>query len=219
MNKKLDFYNGKGTSQAVDYTPETHRRVGNRKVGLIIALSLVLVMDIVVTTLLGIVTKGVKYFITPTLITLLDALFLADLFFINLKQKYTIGHRVLYVVLSIVLTFITAMIPAADESHRIMAMSAVLIFLAVQMGKVILLILLYHLDKKSEFALKDRVASVILIVLLSAMIGSYSLWNYNVGFMGQYVRFGDEKCTLMYSLNEKGEYEVIGSFGDGNVIA
>lgn len=219
MNKKLDFYNGKGTSQAVDYTPETHRRVGNRKLGLIIALSLVLVMDIVVTTLLGIVTKGVKYFITPTLITLLDALFLADLFFINLKQKYTIGHRVLYVVLSIVLTFITAMIPAADESHRIMAMSAVLIFLAVQMGKVILLILLYHLDKKSEFALKDRVASVILIVLLSAMIGSYSLWNYNVGFMGQYVRFGDEKCTLMYSLNEKGEYEVIGSFGDGNVIA
>ena len=113
MNKKLDFYNGKGTSQTVDYTPETDRRVGNRKLGLIIALSLALVMDIIVTTLLGIVTKGVKYFIAPALLALVDALFLADVFFINLKQKYTIGHRVLYVVLSIVLTFITAMIPAA----------------------------------------------------------------------------------------------------------
>ncbi len=218
MNKKLDFYNGKGTSQSVDYTPETHRRVGNRKLGLIIALSLALAMDIVVTTFLGIVTKGVKYFITPMLLAVLDAVFLADVFFINLKQRYTIAHRILYVVLSIVLTFITAMIPFSDDKHRVMAMSAVLIFLAVQMSKVILLILLYHLDKKSEFSLKDRVASVVLIALLTAMIGSYSMWNFNAGFMGQNVKFGDEKCTLVYSLNEKGEYEVVGSFKDGNVI-
>ena len=77
---------------------------------------------------------------------------------------------------------------------------------------------LYHIDKKPEFALKDRAASIVLIVILSVLLASYSFWNFKVGFMGQYIRFNDNDCTLVYSLTEKGEYEVVNSFHDGNVI-
>ena len=218
MNKKLDFYNGKGASQTVDNSAETYRRMGNKKLGLIVALAVAILTDVLVATLLGVVTKKVTYFLAPVGLAIVDAVFLADIFFINLKQRYTIGHRVLYILFSVVLAFVTAMIPTSDDKSRVMTTVAMFIFIGVQAAKLLLVIVLYHLDKRSEFSLKERVASIVLVVFLTGILASYSLFNYNVGFMGQGVKFGDENATLIYSLTEKGEYEVVGSFHDGGVI-
>ena len=219
MSKKLDFYNGKGDSREIDYSSETYRRVGNRKTGLFIALVIAFLTDVLVTVLVGTITKDVRYFLAPAALALVDALFAADLFFINLKQKYTRGHRVLYILLSLVLAMVTVMIPSMDKDRRVMTVVAVFLTLGMQVVKVLFVLFLYHIDKKSLFTLRDRIVSAVLILILTGALAAYSLWNLNVGLMGQHVAYTDQNCTLVYSLGENGEYEVVDCFHDGNVLS
>ena len=203
--KKLDFYNGNGVSRDVDYSKETRRHIGNNKLGLLIALSIGLVMDVIVAVTLGISTGHVKYFIAPIGLAIVDVLFLVDVVFINLKQKYTVGHRLAFVLLTVALVVVTAVIPTVDKEHRVMTFIAMLIFIGVQAVKTLLALFIYNIDKKSSFAAEDRVWSALLVAALAVMLAFYASSNFNVGVLGQHIKLGDENCTLVYRLTEQGE--------------
>lgn len=213
------FYNGvPEQKEEVNFRKETELHIRNKKLWLMLTVFLAVVADAVVAVLLGMSTKGSLYWVAPAGLALIDVLLLIDLFLVNLQQKYTVLHRVLFALASIILALLAVLLPTQNAAHTVMTSLAAILVLAVQAVKVVVVIVLSVVGKQPLFKLGQRTWCIALMLLVGVMLTVYVGLNFRYGFMGQRVSFFDTNCTLVYALDEKGNYRVEGCYDDGNVI-
>ncbi|MBO4472527.1 MAG: hypothetical protein J5765_01825, partial [Clostridia bacterium] len=217
MDKKtMDFYNGLDASSR-DHSKVTKQHFGDRKYALITALIFALLADAFLLVEMILTTGQVKYYIAPILIVAVDAVFLCIVPLGNLNQRYMSKYPVLFLLSTIALVVVTLIMPSHAEA-RSMTYIALGAFGLTQALKVVCVLILFRIGKHPSSAKGLTANAIIVVCILLFGLAAYGSWSIKVGVMGQNVSVVDENCTLIYRLTEGDEYEIVGSFGDGNVI-
>lgn len=190
MNRNTMF----SSDENIDYTKSTKKTFGGRKVFVLIAAILAAVSDLALLIVFAV--AGYQGIAIPIVLLVLDALFIVGIVLTNFRFKYSVGIWTAYIVLSVVVTSVSAVLSSGDVSMTgaataLNAVSHIALYIAAIAAS------LYPILKRKN---KIKVAMISLTTVAVVAVGAFAVFFSVNGYFGQ--GFVGESRVVGYTLDD-----------------
>lgn len=219
MSKKISWIQNINSGEEANYTKDTNRRFFDRKLFFYISLGVIFLIEAIVAISFCASTDASVYMIGPLSLTAIDLAFMILSRFLNFRRKYAKGWFIGYIAISAIMTVVTLALAFAYDGVLVMSISAAVITAIVQAAKIVIIAIAIKTSKRGwQDGRKYTLNGVICASVAGLLFVAFLVFGYFYGFMGQGTRFLSKQATLTFSENERGEYVVSGTLGDGNLV-
>ena len=195
----------------------TQGRIKSPK-GLVIVTAIVALLcnlAVIVSLVLG--GYAMQYYFMPVGLVVADVLFLIASIASNYRFRYAVSLPVLYILVTVALSALVVVTEGNSDYGSVFTAWAIYMFLGVHLVACLAVALACMRAAKVGRGKGVRGWAAICFALMLACVGLYGTFVYGYGWFGQGV--AGKQRTLIYELNENGEYTVSGVLeGRGDTV-